>query len=172
MLWWGTGVLIVIVVSIVIAIVVTKNRGSEPRNQGQNQSQVLELIEEENKNKEPEEKPSEEPKKEDIKQYDGESPNKSETLTGVISYAGMSGDALIIRVNIDQYLSEGNCTLNLVQDGSVVYNEIVTIESSVSTSTCSGFQVSASKFSTDKMTVEIILESGEKYGKIMKELNI
>lgn len=172
-LWWGGGILIVIVAVVVVVIVVNKNRELEPvKKQEQKQDQIIESTEKENESKGLEEQNLEELKKEDIKQYDGESPNKAEALTGVISYAGVVGDALIVRTNIDQYLAEGSCTLNLVQNDSTVYSEVVVIESSVSTSTCNGFQIPTSKFPAGKIMVEVTLESSGKYGKIEKELNI
>ena len=109
---------------------------------------------------------------EKVPQYDGESPNRSETLTGVISYAGVSGDNLIVRVNIDQYLAGGSCKMNLIKDGATVYNNTVAIESSVSTSTCNGFNVSVSEVGSGNFRIEVTLESDGKYGKIVGEVSI
>ena len=36
-------------------------------------------------------------------EYAGEDPNEREDLTGVVTYAGVNGNNLMIRVNIDQH---------------------------------------------------------------------
>ncbi|MBO7657030.1 hypothetical protein J6S55_00035, partial [Candidatus Saccharibacteria bacterium] len=111
-------------------------------------------------------------KKEEVKQYDGDSPNMADSLTGVISYAGVSGGDLIIRVNIDQYLTTGNCGLTLKRDGNIIYSVTTNIEGSVSTSTCNGFKISSGELSSGKLEIEIALESGDKRGKILGEATI
>ena len=58
--------------------------------------------------------------KEEIPQYDGEDPNMAEELSGALTYVGVSGNNLLIRVNIDQYLSSGTCRLELNRGGQVV----------------------------------------------------
>lgn len=168
-IWMGAGVLIIVIA--VAVVVVSVNKVSETTNwQEQNRSAKTEK-EIENTNESTDQN-VDVPKKEDVKQYEGDSPNKSETLTGAISYIGVNGGDLNIRLNIDQYLTTGSCTLNLTQGESIIYSKIAAIEGSVSTSTCDGFKIPVSELPTGAMMVEIILESGNKYGKIVRELQI
>ena len=45
-------------------------------------------------------------------QYDGENPNKAESLSGLITYAGVSEGSFLVNISIDQYVS-GNCDIVL-----------------------------------------------------------
>ena len=122
-----------------------------------------------------EEKPSEEvlEKKEEIIQYDGENPNDAEKLSGVITYAGVAGDKLMIRVNIDQFLSGGSCKLRLVLEGDIeVYGDEVGIIDSASTATCAGFDVPVSGFKSGKYDIYVNLSSGGKVGTINGEVSL
>lgn len=105
-------------------------------------------------------------------QYDGESPNKSETLTGLITYADVSGEDLIVRVNIDQYLTGGSCNLTMSRNGVTYYNKNVAIQESVTTSTCDGYKIPISELPKGELTVEINLESDGKSGKITGRVKI
>ena len=173
-LWWGTGILIVSAIAVAVAVVTNNGRTDELTSENSDNNQVAENSVEEKKKEEKSEEQSveEEAKKEDVKQYEGDSPNKSETLTGVISYAGVSGENLMVRVNIDQYLAGGSCKMNLIKDGATIYNNTVAIESSVSTSTCNGFNVPVSELSNGNFKIEVALESDGKYGKIVGEVSI
>ena len=108
--------------------------------------------------------------KEPVVQYEGSDPNEAEGLTGVITYAAVNGDNLMIRVNIDQYLDGGSCELNLVQ-GGVKYSDSVSI-SSVATATCEGFNVPVSKLGSGNYQIIIRISSGDKTGTIKGEVNI
>lgn len=99
--------------------------------------------------------------------YDGEDSNSFATLTGSISTARFSGDNLIIRVNIDQYLSSGSCDLH-VTDGVNQITVSAQILPEASTSTCEGFDVptdSLKDFSRP-LSVTINVTSGDKTGTI------
>lgn len=110
--------------------------------------------------------------KEKVVQYDGEDPNKAQELTGVVTYAGVSGNNLMIRVNIDQYLSGGKCTLGLRQEGASIYGAEASIVDAASTSTCEGFNVPLSAISNGHFSIVIFLESGDKTGEIHGEVDV
>lgn len=105
-------------------------------------------------------------------QYEGESPNKSETLTGMITYTGVMNDKLAIRVNIDQFLQTGKCKLTIKKDGNNIYNGVALIQESVTTSTCDGFDIPVPQLTNGDLQIEIVLESGDKSGKIVGEASI
>ena len=107
-----------------------------------------------------------------VVQYDGEDPNEQNELTGAITYAGVSGNVLMVRVNIDQYLVEGSCVLNLTSGGANVYSETVAIVGGPSTATCEGFDVPASVVGSGKFGVEVRLSSGDKTGVISGEVSL
>ena len=111
-------------------------------------------------------------KKEEVIQYDGENPNETDELSGVVTYAGVAGDKLIIRVNIDQFLSGGSCKLRLVLEGDVeVYGDEADIIDSASTATCAGFDVPINGLS-GKYDIYINLSSGGKVGTINGEVSL
>ena len=129
-----------------------------------------EQPEEEKVVEEPEEKV--EIVKEKVEQFDGGDPNKEESLTGVITYAGVSGGDLIVRVNIDQYLAGGTCKLKLLGSGGASYEETVDIADSAATATCKGFNVATTKIPNGKVSVSILVTSGAKTGTIEGEVNL
>ena len=110
--------------------------------------------------------------KEKVVQYEGEDPNVSEELTGVVTYAGVSGDNLMIRVNIDQYLESGKCVLSLVRDGSEVYTDEAGIATAASTATCEGFNVPVSVLGAGDYYIVIRLSAGDKVGTIRGEVSV
>ena len=105
-------------------------------------------------------------------QYDGTNPNLNDVITGAITYAGVSNDELVIRVNIDQYLNQGTCNLILSRDGVDVYGREAAIIDSASTSTCEGFNIPLSELTTGKYQVRIKLSSERKTGLIMGEASV
>lgn len=110
--------------------------------------------------------------KEKVIQYEGDNPNEAEELTGAVTYAGVSGENLIIRVNIDQYLTAGSCELNLSRAGQVIYGDTAEIIGSVATATCEGFNVPVSAIGGGGVEIVIKINSDEKNGVIRGEANI
>lgn len=103
--------------------------------------------------------------------YDGDDPNTSDNLTGSISAARFSSDesTLIVRVNIDQYLTAGSCRLEIFdEEGTVVVEKAVEITPEAATSTCAGFDVPTSELPSahHPITVKINLSSGDKIGSL------
>lgn len=168
--------LVLIVGAVAIVILVKNNFDNKTDSNDKQQTTNVEKPEE----KKPEEKTdnnsssSEETPKQEEKapQYDGESPNKSETLTGLITYADVVNGELVIRVNIDQFLQSGNCNLNMTRNGVTYYSQSVGITESVTTSTCDGFKIPASELPSGNLQVEINLESEGKSGKIEGRVKI
>lgn len=110
--------------------------------------------------------------KEKVPQYDGEDPNESGQITGVITYAGMSGNNLMIRMNIDQYLNGGTCKLALSKDGAVYYTASAPVIDSAASSTCEGFNVPAGQVADGKTDIVIFVSSSDKSGEIMGEVSL
>lgn len=164
--------MILIVVAVVVVVLVKQNyfdKKPENNNQASSNTGKQEDKKEEKNEGEDKENPGEEQK---APQYDGESPNKSDTLTGLITYADVINDKLIIRVNIDQFLSSGNCNLTMSRNGATYYTKSVAIQESVTTSTCDGYEIPVSELSNGDFTVEIGLESEGKSGKITGRVKI
>ena len=105
-----------------------------------------------------------------VKQYEGEDPNTKEELSGTVTYAGLMDDKMVVRVNIDQYLSNGKCELSLIRNGENVYSETVGIIGSASTSTCEGFDVSGIDIGSYDIVIKI--SSGDKNGTINGKVKI
>lgn len=174
------GGLILVVVLVGGGFLVWKNLGAkdEPQESKGAEQLVGTRLEDEKKD-EPEKKEetkTEESKvdtgKEEIKQFDGGDPNISEKLTGVITYAGVSDGNLMVRVNIDQYLTEGTCKLELVRGESVVYDETVGVIDSAATATCKGFNVATTGLGSGKLNIRIVVTAGEKTGTIEGEVSL
>ena len=117
-----------------------------------------------------EEKEEETVEKKKVVQYEGDPPNTQEELTGVVTYAGVNGDNLMIRVNIDQYLESGSCEFSLMQNG-VAYSDVANIVGSAATATCEGFNVPVSGLGGDYEIV-IKISSGDKTGTINGKVEI
>lgn len=111
-------------------------------------------------------------KEKNVVQYEGDNPNKAEDLSGVVTYAGVNNDKLVIRVNIDQYLSNGSCELNLMRNGDIVYSNKANIVSSASTATCEGFDVPVNAVGSGNTEISIKLNADERSGLIRGEVNI
>jgi hypothetical protein len=105
-------------------------------------------------------------------QYEGEDANDYESLTGVVTYASVNDDKLMIRVSIDQYLTNGICELNLLNDGATIYSSIANIIGIVSNSTCEGFDIPMTELVGGAMEININLNDGERSGLIREEVNI
>ena len=110
--------------------------------------------------------------KEKVVQYDGEDPNEAEELSGVVTYAGVNGGSLMIRVSIDQYLMDGKCELTLVQSGATIYSSIANIVGDVTASTCEGFDVPVTELGGGNTQINIKLSAGEKGGSIHGEVEL
>lgn len=98
-------------------------------------------------------------------QSEGADPNLSATLTGVLTRADVANGNLVLRVNIDQYLTSGTCELTL-KNGANIYSETANISDSASTSTCEGFDIPISKLVSGSWDITIKLNSGDKTGEI------
>ena len=110
--------------------------------------------------------------KEKVTQYDGEDPNTSENLSGVVTYADVVDDQLMIRLNIDQYLDSGECELTLTKDGATIYTSIANIVGGPATATCEGFDVPVEELGGGNIQININLSAGDRKGSIRGEANI
>ena len=172
--WIIGGLILVLIIAAGVGAAVIWNN----EHQGIEQADEVEVVEEdvkdvEKRDEETEEEYSErmaEQKK--VKQYEGEDPNKAEELTGAITYAGVNDGVLMIGMNIDQFLGEGNCALSLMRGGDVIYSANAKIMAEVSTSTCDGFNVPVSGLGNGATEIIIKLSAGGKTGTIRGEVNI
>ncbi len=142
---------------------------------GGTNDQEVEKVVEEKKNEQIEptvQTTSEETGKKKVEQYEGEDPNLMNELSGVVTYAGVNGDKLMIRVNIDQYLQGGECELTLSRAGSTIYNGRADIIDNVSTSTCEGFDVSLAGLGSGKADITVSLNAEGKTGIIKGEVEL
>ena len=167
--------LVLIFGAVTVAILVKNNFDNKTDNnkQSDNTSKTEEKKSEEKSENNSDEKTEESQKTEEkAPQYEGESPNKSETLTGLITYADVVNDELVIRVNIDQFLQSGNCNLTMSRNGVTYYTQTVGIQESVTTSTCDGYKIPVSELTKGDLQVEISLDSDGKTGKITGRVRI
>ncbi|MBQ3280673.1 hypothetical protein IJG92_03420 [Candidatus Saccharibacteria bacterium] len=174
---WVKWLLFLLLIAGAVAVVILVKNNYFDKKDDQNTSQAVETNKTDDKKSEEkteqkvEQKEEAEPEQK-APQYDGESPNKSETLTGLITYADVKDGELIIRVNIDQFLQSGDCNLTLSKNGVTHYSQSVGIVESVTTSTCDGFKISTSELPSGNLQVEINLDSDGKSGKIEGRVKI
>ena len=112
------------------------------------------------------------PNKPKVVQYDGEDPNIAEELSGVITYTGFNNDRLMVRVNIDQYIDDGECRLDLMRGGVLIHEEVTGIVGNVSTASCDGFDVPVDIIGEGAVDIEIHLDSDGKTGIIKGEADV
>lgn len=174
---WVKWLLFLLLIAGAVAVVILVKNNYFDKKDNQNTSQAVETNKTDDKKSEGkteqkvEQKEETEPEQK-APQYEGESPNKSETLTGLITYADVKDDELTIRVNIDQFLQSGNCNLTLSKNGVTHYSQSVGIVESVTTSTCDGFKIPTSELPSGNLQVEINLDSDGKSGKIEGRVKI
>lgn len=169
-MFWGVMLILFVVAGVMCYLVWDAYfRVKDEGETGDSEGASVEVVEKPEEKKEEELKEEEEPEvveKEKVVQYEGEDPNESNELTGVVTSAMLEGNYLVVRVNIDQYLSEGNCILELMQNGRVIYSDMVGIEAMVTTATCERMAVPASELNGGEYEVVVRLESGGKRGVI------
>ncbi len=104
-------------------------------------------------------------------QNDGEDPNVSASLTGSLTSANVSGNSLVLRVNIDQYLSSGTCSLVLTHENSIV-KKSAAILPTAATSSCEGFDIPLSELGSGTWEIKISLSSGDRVGEITGKVDL
>ena len=169
-LYWLLMLVLFVVATVIIFLVWNTYFKNEDREQ--NSSVTSEVVEVEEQEEPQRQEEVEVPDKPKVVQYDGEDPNNSDELSGVITYAGVNGGNLMIRINIDQYLDGGECSLNLVRNGVNIYEETTNIVENVSTASCNGFDVPVDSIGGGLFGIEIKLNSNDKTGVIRWEVNI
>lgn len=165
--------LVLIVVAVVVTVLVLNNFNKKTNDNAQQATTTEDKTKKkETDSEKTENKEGTSEQEEKAPQYEGESPNKSETLTGIITYADIIDNDLVIRVNIDQFLSGGNCNLTMNRNGVTYYTQTASIQESVTTSTCDGYNIPVSELPKGDFSVEINLDSDGKSGKITGRVRI
>lgn len=168
-------VLVVAGVLVGASCIIWMNVSREEKTEATSEESTVEKIEVKTKDEvevKPEDTQKEDFVKEKVQQYDGADPNEGEKLTGAITYAGVNDGTLMIRVNIDQYLANGKCRLELSRDSKVLYGEEVDIVDSAATATCKGFNVATDGLGNGKTNISVIVTTDGKTGTISGEVNL
>jgi len=174
-LCWGL-VLIVVIAAVIAGVVVWQAGSTEDKHYEEQTSDINEQEEvQENSTEavtENAELKSEGVEKKKVVQYDGDDPNEAESLSGVITRADVTGQNLVIRVNIDQYLGSGRCELSLVKGGTTIYTDTADVVGVASTSTCEGFDIPVSGLGGGNIQINIKVSADGREGTIRGEVNI
>ena len=103
------------IVATVIAVVVKQNyfgdNGEEKVAQNDTTGKVVQEVKQ--KDEDTSDNKVEDGEKSKVQQYEGEDPNRKDALTGAITYVVVNDGRLMVRVNIDQFLDEGKCKMEL-----------------------------------------------------------
>ena len=149
--------LLILLVAGVVVYLVWDNYFNDNKKYDSSEPEIVEQAEQID-NKEREEKRDEEEDEKKVKQYEGEDPNEANELSGAVTFAGVVSDKVMIRANIDQYLGDGSCQLDLIDGNDVVYEEIARITSTASTATCEGFDIPLSEVGGGSYKIIIRIE--------------
>ena len=163
-LYWLLMFVLFVVAAIIVYLV--WNAYFKGGDEEQNPEAAVEVVETEKKEEPQKQEEVEIPSKPKVMQYDGEDPNGADELSGVITYAGFIDDRLMVRVNIDQYIDDGECRLDLTRDGILIHEEVTGILGNVTTASCGGFDVPVSIIGEGAVDIEIHLDSDGKTGVI------
>lgn len=101
-------------------------------------------------------------------QYDGDNPNKAESLSGLITYAGVSEGSFLVNVSIDQYVS-GNCDI-ILENAAGQTNTYSTVITAGPTSGFCSYEGPIPAAGAWKITVKI--NGNGKTGTVTGEVNI
>ncbi|MBQ6570825.1 hypothetical protein IJI02_00555 [Candidatus Saccharibacteria bacterium] len=110
--------------------------------------------------------------KKPVEQYSAPDPNTLSSLTGFLTTARVSGDKLLLRVAIDQFLDSGTCTLSLTSASAPAYFASAPLVPDVSSSTCEGFDVPLSSLGSGAYDIRIELTSGDRTGLILGDVKL
>lgn len=142
-----------------------KNSTTDTSNVGEEDSTSLKS---ESNNKEDLSPPtiiSEDPTKKTPTQHDGDNPNNSDGLWGVVNYSQVVDGVLSIRVTIDQQLTSGVCSLHLTNGTRTITKEVA-IAANPSSSTCKGFDIPSDDLEKGVWNIKININSDSKQGTI------
>ena len=170
--WLCLGVVAVLLAAVIVLLVLNNNGGGADSDVQENENSGVIAEKTETGVEANAESTDNEKVKEEVVQYDGEDPNESEDITGVITYAAVSGDNLLVRVNIDQYLNSGSCELIISKSGEEVYTDTAEVVDSAATSTCEGFNVPLSALPKGELAISVRLDADQKQGNITGEVTI
>ena len=164
--WLYWLLMLVLFVAVAVIVYLVWNAYFKDKDEEQNSSVTTETVEIEKQEEPQQQEDADIPNKPKVVQYDGEDPNSAEELSGAITYAGFNDDRLMIRVNIDQYVDDGECRLDLMRDGVLIHEEVTGIVGNVSTASCDGFDVPIDIIGEGGVDIEIHLDSNGKTGVI------
>lgn len=159
-----------VLAAVIVGVVIWKN--NQNSDDGSDEQETVEVEDSEKEEENGEGNSEEVVDEKKVVQYDGEDPNEAGELFGVVTYAGVNDDVLMIRVNIDQYVTSGSCELSLLRDGNTIYSSTVSAVPDVATAICEGFDVPVSGLGNGKTEISIKLNADGKSGVIRGEVEI
>lgn len=119
--------------------------------------------------------PKEPPLENKAPQYEGESPNELDSLTGSIAYIDIDTETQTLHsaVSINQYLeNDGQCVFNLKRGEAIIRTASAIATPDVTTSVCGPFSLSVEGLDSGVYQVEIIMTGDNKRGTITSETEI
>lgn len=86
-------------------------------------------------------------------------------ITGVVNYAQVNEGNLVVRVTIDQTISQGTCVLALIsQSNGATVTKTASVITNPTSSSCKGFSVPTAELSPGKWNIAVKITSGSKSG--------
>ena len=147
-----------------------KNTNNDQKNEktdnvGKSNDSTEPLGEKTKENEREKEKPS-------VAQYEGEDPNKKDTITGVVSHAGIADGSFMVQVMLDQALGNtGTCNFVLTHSSGATLTSTSATEAGPSSSFCI-YSVPASSVNSGYWSIKVTVSTSDKEGVITGEASI
>lgn len=110
-------------------------------------------------------------------QHEGENPQTSESLTGVINIFTKTEDSIVIRTTVNQYISDADARCDLVltnNSNGATYNYWSDVVTAPQTSACYGWDIPLSDLGgnpTGSWTAKVTMTGGGRTGTFTSETN-
>lgn len=116
--------------------------------------------------------PTEHESEKENTQYEGNNPNTLETITGIVSFAGISEGNFVVTVAIDQALgSSGTCAFTITNGSDTTISASAATSAGPSASFCT-YSIPASSVGSGKYSISVKVAASGKEGMITGEANI
>lgn len=105
------------------------------------------------------------------RQYEGESVREKKELTGSFTYRQIVDEQLVLRLTIDQLLTDGQCVLTLSQGARRIERTAPVIQNP-SSSSCQGFSVSRSELAPGLWNILVEVKDRDRQGEIRSTVEV
>lgn len=164
------GLLAIVIAAAVIFLLIRRPAPSEPLRdtpQAERPSAVLPSSEKQPDPSTPDDNAKQSPQR----QYEGEPVRDRKELTGSFTYRQMIDGQLVLRLTIDQLLTDGRCVLTLSQGDQRIERTAPVIQNP-SSSSCQGFSVPRSELAPGLWNISVAVKDRDRQGEIRSTVEV